>query len=125
VTPLTFAGVHHPSVRTRETTFSAPYLFLSYLGGILYDNIVNKRIRRWAKRAGIKKHITCHTFRHSVATHLLKRRADIRHIQVLLGHKNLDTTALYTQVVVKDLRQVLAKAHPREPSGPKKGRRRI
>jgi integrase/recombinase XerD len=91
----------------------APYLFVSYKGGILYDGIVNKRLRRWTRKAGVKKHVTCHTFRHSVATHLLKGRADIRHIQALLGHASLRTTERYTRVEISDLRKVIARAHPR------------
>jgi site-specific recombinase XerD len=59
------------------------------------------------------KHVTCHTFRHSVATHLLKGRADIRHIQMLLGHASLRTTERYTRVELSDLRAVLRRAHPR------------
>ena len=50
------------------------------------------------------KHVTCHTFRHSVATHLLKGGADIRHIQTLLGHRSLTTTERYTHVAIADLR---------------------
>jgi len=91
----------------------APYLFLSYKGGILYDNMINKRLARWAKKAGVKKHVTCHTFRHSVATHLLRGRADIRHIQALLGHASLKSTERYTRVELSDLRKVIARAHPR------------
>ena len=75
--------------------------------------MVNKRLRRWAKRAEIKKHVTCHTFRHSVATHLLKNRADIRHIQALLCHQSLKSTERYTRVELSDLRKVIARAHPR------------
>jgi len=91
----------------------APYLFLSYKGGILYDSMVNKRLARWVRKAGIKKHVTCHTFRHSVATHLLRGRADIRHIQALLGHASLKSTERYTRVELSDLRRVIARAHPR------------
>ena len=61
----------------------------------------------------MKKHVTCHTFRHSVATHLLKGRADIRHIQALLGHRSLATTERYTQVEIQDLKEVVRRAHPR------------
>ena len=50
---------------------------------------------------------------HSRATHLLRGGADIRHVQELLGHRCLATTALYTRVAIKDLREVLARAHPR------------
>ena len=62
---------------------------------------------------GIKKHVTCHTFRHSVATHLLKGGADIRHIQALLGHASLQPTERYTRVEMSDLMEVMRRAHPR------------
>ena len=88
-------------------------LFLSARGGQLNRWLVNLVVHRAAKRAGIKKPATCHTFRHSMATHLLRGRADIRHIQALLGHASLATTERYTRVEVQDLRQVLARAHPR------------
>jgi integrase/recombinase XerD len=92
---------------------AVPYLFPGEHGGFLHDAVVNKMIRRYAKRAGVRKHVTAHTFRHSVATHLLKGRADIRHIQKLLGHASLKTTERYTHVEVKDLKEVIARAHPR------------
>ena len=57
-------------------------------------------------RAGIAKRIGVHTLRHSFATHLLEQKTDIRIIQVLLGHKKLDTTALYTRVAISALGQV-------------------
>lgn len=88
-------------------------LFLSARGGSLNRWLVNLAVHRAAARAGIRKPATCHTFRHSMATHLLRGRADIRHIQALLGHASLATTERYTRVEVQDLRQVLARAHPR------------
>ena len=59
-----------------------------------------------AARAGIAKRVGVHTLRHSFATHLLEQKTDIRIIQVLLGHKKLDTTALYTRVAISALGQV-------------------
>jgi site-specific recombinase XerD len=59
-----------------------------------------------AEAAGIDKRVSPHTLRHSYATHLLEQKVDIRVIQVLLGHKRLDTTALYTQVATEVLREV-------------------
>jgi integrase/recombinase XerD len=61
----------------------------------------------------MKKRVSCHTFRHSVATHLLRGGADIRHIQALLGHRSLQATERYTRVEVSDLREVVRRAHPR------------
>jgi integrase/recombinase XerD len=90
-----------------------PYLFLADKAGWIHNAVLNKLLRRYAKRAGVRKHVTCHTFRHSVATHLLKGRADIRHIQMLLGHASLQTTQRYTRVEISDLREVIARAHPR------------
>ncbi len=55
-----------------------------------------------------------HRLRHSCATHLLKGRADIRHIQRLLGHESLQTTERYTKVEITDLRAVIKRCHPRE-----------
>ncbi len=70
-------------------------------------------LRRHAKAAGIE-HVHLHALRHACATHLLRNGADVRHVQALLGHKKLETTALYTRVVIEDLRKVLAGSHPRE-----------
>jgi len=91
----------------------ARFLFLSNWGLRLYDFTVNQIVQRYAKDAGVKKRVTCHTFRHSIATHLLKGRADIRQIQVLLGHRSLQTTERYTRVEIQDLREVVRRAHPR------------
>ncbi len=89
------------------------YLFLANEGGWLHRAILSKIVARYAKKARIKKRVTAHTFRHSVATHLLRGRADIRHIQMLLGHSSLRVTERYTRVEISDLRKVIARAHPR------------
>jgi integrase/recombinase XerD len=89
------------------------HLFLSPRGLQLDRTRLNRIVRAAAQKAGIKKHVTCHTFRHSVATHLLKGRADIRHIQALLGHASLSSTERYTRVELSDLREVVRRAHPR------------
>ena len=88
-------------------------LFVSPRGGVLYRATLDKLVHRWAKQARIKKNVTAHVFRHSVATQLLKRGADIRHIQVLLGHASLSTTERYTRVEISDLQAVVKRAHPR------------
>ncbi len=67
---------------------------------------LNRACHAAAAAAGIDKRVSLHTLRHSFATHLLEQKVDIRVIQVLLGHKKLDTTALYSQVATKTIREV-------------------
>ncbi len=62
----------------------------------------------------MKRHTTAHMIRHTMATHLLRNGAPIRVVQEILGHKRLDTTEVYTQVEISDLRKVHRKTHPRE-----------
>jgi integrase/recombinase XerD len=94
-------------------------LFLSYSGRRLSKAGLGLVLERHAQAIGLRTHP--HALRHACATHLLKGGADVRHIQELLGHKSLQSTQLYTRVGVEDLREVLARAHPRERS---RGRRR-
>jgi site-specific recombinase XerD len=99
--------------RPRLVRARCRYLFLGSWGGKLNRGMLSLIVRHWTQAAGVKKPVTCHVFRHSVATHLLKGRADIRHIQVLLGHASLGTTERYTRVELQDLKQVIRRAHPR------------
>jgi site-specific recombinase XerD len=69
---------------------------------------LNRAIHAAAEAANINKHVSMHTLRHSFATHLLEQKVDIRVIQVLLGHKKLETTALYAQVATDLLREVIS-----------------
>jgi integrase/recombinase XerD len=91
----------------------SPWLFLALRGGRMYPDLLNGVVQAAAKKTGLEKHATCHTLRHSVATHLLKGGADIRHIQKLLGHRSLASTERYTHVEISDLSKVLRRAHPR------------
>jgi site-specific recombinase XerD len=70
--------------------------------------------RNYGRAADLPHSISPHALRHACATHLLRRGADIRYVQELLGHSFIETTALYTKVDVDDLRKVIARAHPRE-----------
>ena len=69
-------------------------------------------VSTWLKQAGLKRKGCCHVLRHSCATHMLENGADIRFIQQLLGHEKLDTTAIYTEVSIKQLQEVHTRCHP-------------
>ncbi|WP_256360315.1 tyrosine-type recombinase/integrase [Methylomonas koyamae] len=69
---------------------------------------LTRAVHAAAEAAGIDKRVSMHTLRHSFATHLLEQKVDIRVIQVLLGHKKLETTALYAQVATDILREVVS-----------------
>jgi len=89
-------------------------LFLSKTGRPLQALGVIEPLRRHARRARLRKPVTPHTLRHCCATHMLQGRADLRHIQALLGHGSIATTQIYTHVEVTDLKAVHRRCHPRE-----------
>ena len=82
------------------------WLFPGYRGQHTSARQLHRIVRLAAGRASITKRVGVHTLRHSFATHLLEQKTDIRVIQVLLGHKKLDTTALYTRVAIKAIGEV-------------------
>lgn len=91
-----------------------PALFVSRDGRRLKPISVQFVVWWHAKRAGIRTRIGPHMLRHACATHLLQGGADVRHIQELLGHERLETTEVYTRVEIADLKDALARAHPRQ-----------
>ncbi len=88
-------------------------VFLNNRGGRLSTRSLGRIVDKHALAAGIHRRATPHTLRHSFATHLLDRGADLRAVQELLGHAHLVTTQIYTHVSVERLREVYEKAHPR------------
>ncbi len=89
-------------------------LFLNRRGNGLTRAMIFTIIKNLAVKAGIKKTISPHTFRHSFATHLLENGADLRAIQQMLGHESITTTEIYTHVETSFLTKVLEKYHPRK-----------
>jgi len=101
----------------RPELIKDPYdttLFLSSRGRRLNPNAVWVMVKKYGKRAKIKKNISTHTFRHTCATAMLRNKADIRTIQELLGHSSLNSTQVYTRISITDLKEVHSKCHPRE-----------
>jgi integrase/recombinase XerC len=102
----------HPALKAGAV---AP-VFVNKFGRRLTTRSVGRMLEKYLKTTGLDRRTTPHTLRHSFATHLLDRGADIRSVQELLGHKSLTTTQIYTHVTTARLREVYERAHPRARS---------
>ena len=93
-------------------TLNESRLFLTSHGEPFQSSALANNVKRYLRAAGIDVPGTCHLFRHAMATHMLENGADIRYIQVILGHAKLTTTEIYTRVSIDKLKRVHAATHP-------------
>jgi integrase/recombinase XerC len=100
-------------IRTLWNKTDEAALFISQSGSRLTARAVQKRIKDWAVKLGLDTNLHPHKFRHSVASHLLESSGDLRAVQEFLGHANLTTTQIYTQLDFQHLAKTYDAAHPR------------
>jgi integrase/recombinase XerD len=89
-------------------------LFISLRGKALSKNALADLVAKYARLARLKTPVTPHTFRHTCATHMIRNRAGIRHVQDMLGHANLSSTEKYIRLTITDLKEAHTRFHPRE-----------
>ncbi len=99
-----------------NSNFDTKVLFVNKHGRRLSTRSVRRKMDKYLKMAGLDSSISPHTLRHSFATHMLNKGADLRSVQELLGHQSLSTTQIYTHLTTRKLKEVYENAHPRESS---------
>ncbi len=97
----------------KKRNMDSSRIFLNKNKKPLSDRGLRKILDTYILKVGLKNHVSPHTFRHSFATHMLNRGADLRCVQELLGHANLSTTQIYTHLTTDKLKSIYEKAHPR------------
>ncbi len=107
---LAYIGDVRPQILRRRLS---PYLFVTRAGRPMTRQAFWQRLRRLARRMDVRDHISPHTLRHAFATHLVEGGADLRAVQMMLGHADIGTTEIYTHVARERLREVHRKFHPR------------
>jgi integrase/recombinase XerC len=104
---------NHPDRRVFDPTA----VFLNFRGQRLTTRSVRRMLTHYAALAGLPTNVSPHTLRHSFATHLLQRGADLRVVQELLGHENISTTQIYTHITASEIREIYDESHPRANEG--------
>lgn len=114
-TTIKYIDIYRNHIRNHQDIKpqSIDTLFLNRRGNILTRAMIFQIVKDLTERAGIKKKISPHTFRHSFATHLLENGADLRAIQQMLGHESITTTEIYTHIDKSHLSQIISQYHPR------------
>ena len=87
-------------------------LFVNRQGDALSPRSIERMMKKYLKECGLNTELTPHSLRHSFATHLLDKGAELRAVQELLGHESLSTTQIYTHISIERLKEVYDKAHP-------------